>query len=228
MATTLQQLIDQILGDLADTAAATFNENEIEQWTRDAIADYSHHFNKTVTDTISTSLNDRTYDLPALFMDMITVEYPTGEDPPEYLKRRSHQHESFWIEDGYYDVVKRDDDSDVDEIWISEKPAAAETITVTFTASHDNSIGTGTAVTVPVRHHHVLRNYVFWQATLQLAAAEEAAPTSNSSLLMSQLAQNSDRARRAYLDALAKALFAEARARQVSWNNKVEEATRIY
>jgi hypothetical protein len=69
---------------------------------------------------------------------------------------------------------------------------------------------------------------VLWRAALQLKAIEEASPTSNSSLLMSQYAINVDRSRRAYVDSLAKAVYAESKSGPVSWSGQTEETTRIY
>ena len=231
MATTLQNLIDAIEADLADSANATWLAADIEQWIRDAIADYSHHFPRILNQAITTAADDRKYDLDANFLEVLTVEYPTGQDPPEYLARRPHDHPNFWIQDGYFDIIERGDDTDVDEIWVSQKPAASETITVLYLARHTmntTDLTTSDNVTVPEHHHHLLRKYARWQAAEQLKAAEEAAPTSNSSLLMSQLAINVDRARRAYVDALAKAVFSRSKSAAVSWSGSTPENTRIY
>jgi len=226
--TTLSALVDQCEADLSDSANATWSAADITQWVRDAIADYSLHFPRILNSDITTSAGDRRYDLPAGFVDIISVEYPQGEEPPEYLKPRQELHPSFWSLDGYYTLIRRSADDDVDELLISDKPPASETIRVHYTAAHDNTIAAGENLTVPAKHHHILRKYVIWQALLQLQAAEEAGPTSNSSLLMSQHAINVDRARRAYVDVLAKAVFVETQGAAVSWAGQVEETTRIY
>ncbi len=228
MATTLQNLIDDCEADLADSGNATWAAADIEQWCRDAIADISQHFPRTLIQDITTSLNDRQYDLPAGILDILNVEYPQGEDPPEHLLPRSIHHPQFWNVDGYYFHLRHGDDTDVDEFLMSTKPPASETIRITNTAIHDNTIITSANITVLPRHQHIMRNYVLWRAALQLTVIEEASPTSNSSLLMSQLAVNVDRARRAYVDALAKAVFAETQSGPVSWQNATEETTRIY
>jgi hypothetical protein len=231
MATTLQNLIDAIEADLSDSGNATWTAADIEQWSRDAIADYSLHFPRTLTQTISTSADIRTYDLEAGFIEILTVEYPAGQDPPEYLARRPHDHPQFWVDSGYFDIVERDDDTDTNELWMSDKPSASESISVLYHAIHlmdAADLTTADNLTVRERHHHILRKYVVWQALMALKAAEEANPTSNSSLLMSQLAINTDRARRAYVDSLAKAVFSHSKSAAVSWEGQAAEATRIY
>jgi hypothetical protein len=227
--TTLQNLIDKVEADLADSANATWAAADIEQWLRDAIADYSQHLPRQLTGDISTTAAGKKYDLNAGFIEPVSVEYPEGEEPAEYLQRRPYTHINFWSQDGYYDIVPRADDAAVNEIYISTSPADSETIRVIYQATHDNTIAAGGTVTVPARHHHILRAYARWKATLQQAATEEAGPTSNSSLLMSQFAANARRWEREYLNALAKAIQAEqGKSQVVSWAERTEEGMRIY
>jgi len=226
--TSLQNLIDACEADLADSGNSTWSAADVEQWCRDAIADYSLHFHSGESATINCSAGDRQYDLPSRLVDVVDVEYPKGQEPPQFLDRRPHTRPGFWDEDGYYDVLKHNDDTAADELLISTIPGAGEQIEVRWTGRYDNSMLTTAAITVPVAHHHLLRNYVLWRATLQLKAAEEASPTSNSSLLMSQLAINVDRARRAYVDGLAKAVFAASKSAAISWSGQDQASKRIY
>ena len=78
---TLQDLIGNCERDLGDPSNATWAEADIEQWARDAIADYSEHFKETATATIAAATGDHDYDLPARLVDVISVEYPDGQDP---------------------------------------------------------------------------------------------------------------------------------------------------
>lgn len=227
--TTLETLIDQVEADLGDSGNTYFAAADIERWLRDGIVDYSDYFPRVKTAEITTSANDRTYDLAADFIAVISVEYPAGEEPARYLKRRPYTHPDFWREDGYYDIVPRSDDTDLNELYISTKPAASETITVQYQALHDNSIAAAGTLTVPARHHYLLRAYARWKATEQRAANEEADPTSNSSLLMSQLQNNARRWKGEYLNALAKAIQAgQAQSQVVSWMGQGEVSDRVY
>jgi hypothetical protein len=227
--TTLGSLIDLVEADLGDSGNAVWAAADIEQWLRDGIADYSDHFPRLRTDEITTSANDRSYDLNDDFMAPVSVEYPKGEEPALYLKRRPYTHPDFWSEDGYYDIVARRDDTDLHELYISTKPAASETISVLYQAVHDNTIATSGTVTVPGRHHYILRAYARWKAAEQRAAVEEGNPTSNSSLLMSQLQNNARRWKGEYLNVLAKAIQAEqARSEVVGWAGVGEVGGRIY
>ena len=225
--TTLQNLIDAVEAELGDSGNATWAAADIEQWCRDAIADYSAYFPRVVTDSISTTADVRVYDLAGDFVEPVSVEYPGGDGV--YLKRRPYIDPDFWSLDGYYDVVSREDDTDVNELYISTKPGTSETIVVLYQAAHDQSIATSGTLTVPGKHHYLLRAYVRWKATEQRAAAEEADPTSSSSLLMSQLQTNARRWKGAYLNGLAKAIQAgQGRSQVIRWGGQGEVLDQIY
>lgn len=217
--TTLQNLIDRLQNSLDDSAAGVWTEARLAEWLNDAIRDYSIHFKRLRTTTISTTANDRTYDLPADFSAVVSVEFPAGETVPVYLKQRPFTHREFFSSTGYFDIVGRGDDTNVSEIWISEAPAASQSIVIEYEAWHDFVLATSGTVTVPAEHHHILIAYGLWQASLMLQMNEQQAPTSNSSLLMSQLGQNANVLRRQYLEALARAGKADAgRGGVVSWD----------
>ncbi len=228
MSTTLTQLIDQCEADLDDSGNAIWSAADIERWLRDAIADYSAHFPRFISDDITLTTDDREYYLESDFVSMISVEYPNTNDPKTYLQRRPYTHPDFWSEDGYYDIVPHEGDTTPNEIFISTKPTTGEELTILYQANHNIIAAVGTPTTVPAIHHRLLRQYVLWQAANQLKVAEEATPTSNSSLLMSQLGINVDRARRAYVDSLAKALYTVSNSAVISWKAQTKETRRIY
>lgn len=226
--TTLAALADECQNLLSDSGASTWAQATVEQWVNAAIRDYSQHFPREVTATIATTANTRKYDLPANFLEMLSVEYPTGQDPPEYLSRLPFNHRDFWEGDYWYDVVYHEDAADPPELWMSKKPAAAETITYIYQASHDHALAAGGTITVPSHHHNLLILFVYWKAAQELLSAEQQSPTSNSSLLMGQLASNMDRAKRTYYATIAQALQAvEGQSRLLSWHGK-EEIDHIY
>jgi hypothetical protein len=228
--TTLAALADRCQINLSDSGAATWPQATVEQWVNDAIRDYSNHFPRYRSDTLETVADDRTYDLPADFMNMIYVEYPTGQSPPEYLSRMNHQHPEFWNEDYWYDIIRHEDVGDVDELWISKKPSAGQTITFIYRAWHDFALANSGTITVPAVHENILMAFVYWTAQKELLAAESQSPTSNSSLIMAQLASNADRSKRAYSQIIAQAQHAQGgrESALIHWQTKAAELDRIY
>lgn len=225
--TTLQTLINSCESHLGDNANATWATADIQQWCRDAISDYSFHFPRVVSQT-HTAAASYEYDLDIGFLDIVSVEYPSGLTEPAFLQWKDRLDEDFYGRDGFYDVIKKGS-SAANVLVTSEKiGVTGENIITLSLAVHDNTISSLAVLTIPYEHLHIIRNYVLWQAAVQLMLIEEASPTSNSSLLMSQYAINVDRARRSYVDSLAKLVFATSKSVQISWQDRTAESTRIY
>lgn len=216
--TTLAQLANRVQGVVNDETAAEWTQALVEEWCVEGIRDYNQHFPRVRSSTINATDDVRFYDLPADFRRMVSVEYPTGEDPPEYLTQRSRLGGMFWGRTGYYDVIERNDASEPSELVLSEKPATGEDIEVTYVGDHDLSPSPNDTITMPARHEGIIVEFVIWRAWLELLAGEQKSPTSNSSLLMSQYSSNADRAKRSYVESLARGLRAnEGESRRATW-----------
>ena len=80
--TTLQFLIKSCESHLGDDDNATWSTSDIEQWCRDSISDCSLHFPRVLDQSINCAVTYE-YNLQAGFLDVISVEYPDGSDPPD-------------------------------------------------------------------------------------------------------------------------------------------------
>lgn len=207
-AVLMSALVSRALTVLSDVGEATWSQAEVRQWLNDGIADYNQHFSRRATATVTTVAGDQKYDLPTSVRRVLTVEYPSGENPPQYLEERPFYDPVFWGTFGLYDIIYRHDAGNPSEIWISVAPADGEVIGIEYEGVHDAALTNSGEVTVPSEHHHILIAYAVWQASRALQMAEQQNPTSNSSLLMSQLSTNTNYLRREYLDLLAKAVNA--------------------
>lgn len=209
--TTFAELVNRCETNLNDEDNSTWTAEQIVKWLNDAIRDYSQHFPRIKTQTISAAADTNAYDLNEDFMGVLSVEYPTGQDPQEYLSRLDYKHADFWLGDSWYDIVSRSDETDASEIWISDDPAGTESIEVQYHAHHDlvtDADDTSGNVTVPPIHQHILVKFTLWQANIHLLFAEQQSPTSNSSLLMAQLSQNARRLEATYHTAIQQAIYA--------------------
>ena len=211
----LRNLCRRRIGDMG--SPADFTDMQINQWVNDAIADYSNFFARRATEDITTLLNDRQYDLNARFINAVSVEYPQGDDPPSYLVRKDYRSAGFWDADGYYDIVKRDDEGNPSEIWISEKPAAGETIRVEYTTDHDSLDSDDDFCAIPERHIELIALFVIWCAWQELAVSEGTDPRSVNSLLVGQLQVNSYRAERSYRSAVKQMLETASESGVLVW-----------
>jgi len=158
-AVTLANLADKVQVTLDDAAEATWSQAEIEGWILEGIKELNNHLPRVITAAISCSADERKYDLPSDFLSMLSVEYPTAEDPPKYLLRRPYTHRQFWGIAGFYDVIARGNNEDADEVWLSEKPEAGQTITILYEGEHDFGLTSSEVLTVPEQYHNILINF---------------------------------------------------------------------
>lgn len=203
--TTLQNLIDRIQNQLADSAEATWPEATLEEWIETALAEYTQHFPRQRVTTISDTVDVQEYDLPADFLEAITVEFPVGEEPRRYLKRKPITDADFWTTTGNYDILTKREAIDPDQIFISDVPDGSQAIELVYLAQHDTAYATTDTLTIPRPHETIIEQYVIYLAWQERTSAEMANPTSNSSLLMAQLQANAAAAFRRYTETLNRA-----------------------
>ena len=219
----LNTLIRRRLND--QLAPQMFTDEQINQWINDAIEEYSRYFPRVKTAALATTANDRQYDLPADYRGIVSVEYPTGDDPPTYLERRDYRHPDFWIEDGFYDVVHRSDAGNADEIWISQKPAAAQTITIEYLGDHDLVDDDTDVISIFDLHLEVIVLHARWSALQALASGEAANPDPNN-VLLDRYEANVSRAERSYYRKIEELRRVEAESGMNAW--PMDKWDRVY
>jgi hypothetical protein len=204
--TTLLQLADRAQLALNDSGVGTWPQATVEAWCLDAIRDYSQFFPRTRTSTTTIAIDDagHEFDLPTDFLAVILVEFPDGEDPPEYLERRARTRAAFWDYEGYYDVEPSHDAGTAGTLFLSEEPANGEAYTLTWLAPHDTDLVSGDTITVPEDHESILILYVLWQATRERMATEEQDPDTTIHLLR-QMVNAAEQAEADYRRALERA-----------------------
>lgn len=214
------------LGDL--TSPYKWNDTQINQWINDAIAVYSIHFPQTLSTTINCADDDREYNLPAGTMQIQNVEYPDGEDPPEYLYRRELTHPDFWQEDGFYSFQAATTNTSIAILYISEKPATGEDIIVTYDGEHYYLDDDDTdELTVMERHLDLIILYVRMSAYQELATTESGDPDPTT-LMSGTLELNAFRASREYRIALAAFLKKDSPTSSATAQWKMDNQDRIY
>jgi hypothetical protein len=233
--TTWSKIIDQCENAINDEGNATWSVDQLVKWINDAVRDYSQHFPHILTDEITVTNGTQEYDLAANFMGILSVEYPDGESPRQFLTRRPYTNgagSDFWNLGGYYDILARTDDANAATIIFSGELTTDETAVLEYKAHQaliDDANDVSGTVSVPAEHQHLLVKYVQWQATTQLQFAEQQSPTSNSSLLMAQLAQNARRLSLEYATALQQAIYAaDGESRPINWITRESGMERIY
>lgn len=203
---TAGALVDLAQVALADEGAAVFSEAAVLSWLNEGIREYSQHLPRELSVELAAVAGVREYALPWQALAVHSVEYPADMELPSYLLRVSYQ-SLRWGTGAYYDFLSRLDLTSAPQIWLSFMPEAGAVLRVRYQAAHEYGLTADDYVTVPSEHHHLLVGYVLFAAARQLQQAEQANPTNNSSLLMSQLASNTRRLELAYLNGLNRILY---------------------
>lgn len=228
MAYTLAQLRIQVLGLLGDPINALFTAAQIDDWINRAIEDLSTHFPTYVDYAIITVAGQHIYDLETYIKGIVSVEYPTGETPPRYLKRKTYTSSIFWISgEGYYDFVKTQtsDSTLPPQLYVSDHTPVAKTITVKCESDHTVLTAPADTCTVLERHIHLIGLFVQWKAFAERASHDMEDPNPLSTRYSSMSAAT-ERVMNAYLRALDRATSAEAESAIVSW--KMDGVDQIY
>jgi hypothetical protein len=204
--TTLVNLQERCELALNDATNATWGAETLQQWILDAIRDYSQYFPRlqTATTTISTASPGHSFDLPTDFLSVLLVEFPTGEDPPEYLTRRSRTHPQFYDYEGYYDVEASHDATGTGTLYLSEEPSNGESFVLTYHATHATDLDDTDTITVREDHEEILILFVVWTAFKERAATEQQDPDTTIHLLQ-QIVKAAEQAEAEYRRALRRA-----------------------
>jgi hypothetical protein len=154
---------------LADTGGSLWPQGTVEIWVLEAIRDYSVHFHRVLDETINASDDTHEYNLSRDVIDVVQVEYPSGEDPPAYLTRLPRTDPRFWATEGFYDIELRFQTGSGNEstIWISEAGTTGEQIAYTYLAAYydgSESPIEDVVVEVPDPHIPILIAFVEWKA----------------------------------------------------------------
>lgn len=198
---TLEDLTEELAALLSDPLNAVWAPEDLEQYLRAAVREWSNHFPARRTLSIDCTDATHNYELPADFIAMISVEYPDGESPPEFLTQKSRLQSDWWESDLYYDVEQPNDPTETASLYISPSPAATEDIVIIYSAQLDSALVAADTVPIHDRYHSTLLMYGVWLAWLERVSAEEQNPDRSTSMLQ-QHAANADRAWRNWTEAL--------------------------
>jgi hypothetical protein len=213
---TAGELIAGVRAALGD-GGSSWSDAELLGFLGEGVREYSQHRPRLGEAALVAEAGAVRYALPGDLTAVLSVECPSGAEPPSYIMHARPRSRRF--SDGRrYGVLMNRDLTNPPVLLLSFEPTGDETITVRYVHPHDSDLSAESNLTVPADHHHVLVAYVLFAAARQLQGREQVAPTNNSGLLMSQLASNTRRLELAYLQALNRILtHAQGEGEIVSW-----------
>lgn len=203
--------VDQCMKAIGDSLGSHWPRTLVFEFAKDAIRAFP--IPRPMQTTLTAAAGEHLYDLPLDFRQVVSVQYPAGQQPPASLSRLSHENPAFWQSDSLYDIDRNYADSAGHQVWLSASPADGQEILVCYLADHDAEMSEYATISVPDRYLHLLILYVIWRAWLERLGAEQKDPTAHTTLL-NELAHAASQAEAAYQAAVGRALAETAESRR--------------
>lgn len=223
---TRAELLSQIRLSLTDKD--TWPDATINAWIADAIRFYSAEFPRTLRYTLTLTTGTQEYVLPAnhRIQDVLEVEYPTGQDPEEYLARVNMTDPAVDNGEDVYcllpiaDTTASTADDDAGSIKFGPTVATGEFARITYTADHATPTTDTSQITVPPRHWEALIAYCEFRSHWHLETLEAVSMTTVT-LALAQLSDDARRAWNRYKEVIDRIRYTHAgQMRWVDWSRE--------
>jgi hypothetical protein len=186
MAISFGQLLTDCLVALGDINGSIWSrEDVIFPWCLEALRSFPI-LRPMFYDYSDLAANVYEFTLPADFREVISVEYPIGQQPPAYCLRKRRTDPNFYDADNFYDV---DHNYDKGEGWvmhISTLISAPAHVHVEYLANHDTESmadESDSFITVPDEYESLLVNQVICRAYRERLGNYMLDPTAHSSII---------------------------------------------
>jgi hypothetical protein len=228
MAQTWSKVLDHCLLALGDVAGSTWSRTLIIwPWVQEAVLNFPI-LRPMLDDHTNGAAIVYSYAAPTDFREVISVEYPISQQPPELLQRKNRLDDSFWDAAGYYDIDHDYSTGTGWTIYVSGGVAALAHIKMQYLANHDtaivdNSIATWT---VPDQYENIIIAYVIVRGYRERLSDAMQDPTAHTSLIqqMTQMVKEAELSYKAQADAAYQRL-ADSR---ITPNVAVDKYDRLY
>ncbi len=154
---SFSKLLDDCLIALGDSDGSTWNRTTvIKPWAVQAILEFPvlRPQHQDVTYISATYSQDITSD----FRELISVEYPLNQNPPEYLVRMNRLDPEFYGTDDHYDVDRNFEDNTGWILYTSRKMQVGDTLKINYLSNHksDNTDDVSSYISVPDEYENIL------------------------------------------------------------------------
>ena len=191
--------------------ATAWPDATLDAFIGDAIRFYSAEYPRLWRHEIPLATGTQAYDLPGGhgIQGIVSVAYPAGEDPAQWLARVDEWRDAFANGDEVYalrgvdDSVAPESDAVAGQIVFAETVTTGETAIVSYLGAHTAPTGGDDAavITVPAAHLEALTAFVEFRAHWELET-DEALTVSSVSVVLSQLGEEARRAWNRYREVM--------------------------
>ena len=180
------------------SSTSDWPNGSLDNWIRDAIRMYSLQMPRRWRHTLALATGTQVYDLPSGhgFQGILSVEYPAGASPPEFVDLVSEWSSRFGNEDDVYAIRGIADTTAVSADTVAATIVFAETVATNETAVIEYwgdwplpTVGTDAdLIAIPAAHTEALVAFVDFRAHWELET-DEAYSTSTISIVLAQLGE---------------------------------------
>lgn len=195
MAIAFDDLLTHCLVALGDSMGSTWSRtNVIWPWCVEAMQSFPILRPRFKDETIGGS-KAYSFDLPADFRQIISVEYPVSQQPPVYLVRKNRLDPNFYSQDGSYDIDHNYTDGIGWILYLSGGAAAASHVYVQYLGNHETTDleDNGTHfISIPDEYETILITAVMCRAYRQRLSAYMQDPTAHMTIItqMTEMVQH--------------------------------------
>lgn len=218
-------------------STSDWSNAKLDGYLADALRFHSSQFPRRWRHSLALTTGTQAYDLPGEhgLQDILSVEYPTGEDPQVFLDEVDEWESAFQDEEEVYarrgilDSTAIESDAAASQIVFAETVATGETAIIEYTGTH--AIPTAgdedAIITVPTAHWEALTAFIDFVCHWELET-DKAVTVTTVSIVLGQLGQGARYAWTRYKE-IMNALVAQAsKTAVVDWASQVDTMKRIY
>ncbi len=196
MTISFQQLLSDCLTAMGDRSATTWSRVDIIiPWAKEAILAFPLLCPKLLTITVAGAAT-HCHDMPDDFREIISVEYPTSQEPPVYLDRMNRWDPEFYKSQEHYDIDRNYTDAKGWILWTSKNMAVGQVITANYLANHKTDLtdSAQSLLTVPDEYEYILIAYVVMKGYRERLGNYMQDPTAHMSIIaqMTEMVQHAE------------------------------------
>jgi hypothetical protein len=231
MSISFHQLLDDCMLAIGDVAGATWSRADvITPWAKEAMLAFP--ILRPTTESLTVAIAAKhNHKLPVDFREIVSVEYPIGEEPPVFLTRMNHFDPQFYQSEDHFDVSRYYLDYVSYTGWMvitSKLMPIDEDIKVNYLANHNVDLDDDPAdlLTVPDEYEYILVAYVVAKAYRERLSFYSQNPTVYTNLIY-QMVQMVDKADARYQQLVNEAIAKSSESRK-SPPMQVDKFDRVY
>jgi hypothetical protein len=184
MTTSFMALLTNCLVSLGDPDASTWSRTDIIiPWAKEAMLAFP--VLRPMEKKVTIEATGHLFTLPDGFREIITVEFPSSQEPPVFLNRMNHLDPSFYLTDTSYDIERDFPDGTGWVCWFSRRMIIGDEIVINYLANHETDLEdeSSSYITIPDEYVPIIVQYVVCKGYRERLGAYMQDPTAHTTII---------------------------------------------